>query len=133
MRMRKQIKIGDITITKYLALFGDSIVNFIYSCAWTYLHKKPYGFKVPSYKLARAISIAGLRSVLPSGLTAHELANIYEALAAYVFLSGDMTVDEMIRTLSSKWREISGKNDADIYSLAYLFREMCKRIRINLN
>jgi len=132
-KIRKQIKIGDITITKHLALFGDSIVNFIYSCAWTYLSKKPYGFKVSSYKLARAISIAGLRSALPSGLTAHELANIYEALTAYVFLSGSMTVDEMIRILSSKWREINDKNDADIYSLAYLFKEICKKIRVDLS
>lgn len=129
--MRRQIKIGDITITKHLSSFGDVIVNFIYSCAWTLICKKPYGFKVSSCKLAKAISMAGLRSILPSGLSTHDLANIYEALTAYVFLSGSMNVDEMIGILSSKWKEISNKNDADIYSLACLLREICKKIRIS--
>ncbi len=131
--MKRQIKIGDITITKRLASFGDALVNFIYSYTWTLICKRPHGFKVSSCKLAKAISIAGLRSTLPSGLSTYDLANIYEAMTAYVFLSGSMTIDEMIRILSSKWREINNKNDADIYSLACLLREICKKIRINLS
>lgn len=130
--MKKQIRVGNIIITKHLASFGDAIINFIYSCAWTYIHNKPQGFKVSSLKLARAVSITRLRSALPSRLTIHDLANIYEALTAYVFLNRCMTIEEMVQTLLLRWKELNNKDDADIHSLAYLLKEICKKIQVEL-
>lgn len=83
-----------------LAALGDSIVNFLYSMALSIRLGAPKGVKVKSSYLAAALSEANLRRYLPSRIDRHMKADAAEALIAYAWLSGYISIEETVKLLS---------------------------------
>lgn len=82
-----------------LASLGDAYINFVYSLALSNRVGKPSGAKVKGSVLAGALRKAGLREYLPSRMTKHMLADAAEALMAYAWLDGDVTLEECVAVL----------------------------------
>ena len=99
---------------KGLAKIGDGIVNFIYSVAKSiYLTKNNSnkriirtGKKVSKTILANALKNANMKTFAKSRADAHDFADTVEALIAYVWLTGNTSLNEMINIISEN---LSGK------------------------
>ncbi|MFX0031921.1 MAG: ribonuclease III family protein [Candidatus Hodarchaeota archaeon] len=92
---------------KGLAKIGDGIVNFVYSVAKSsYLTENSAnnkiirtGKKVNRTILSNALKNANLKICAKSRADAHDLADTAEALIAYVWLSGNLSIDSMIEII----------------------------------
>ncbi len=85
---------------KELAALGDAIVNFLYSLALSVKEGRPIGVKVNSRVLSDSLTKAGLRNLLSSRLDRHHKADAAEAVIAYMFLRGKLSIKRAIDTLS---------------------------------
>jgi len=94
---------------KGLAKIGDGIVNLTYSMAksiiltQTNLNNKVLrtGLKVSKKILANSLKNANMKNFAKSRADAHDLADTVEALIAYVWLSNQMSLNEIIDLLTS--------------------------------
>jgi len=94
---------------KGLAKIGDGIVNLTYSMAksivltQTNLNNKVSrtGLKVSKKILANSLKNANMKNFAKSRADAHDLADTVEALIAYVWLSNQMSLNEIIDFLAS--------------------------------
>ena len=94
---------------KGLAKIGDGIVNLTYSMAksivltQTNLNNKVLrtGLKVSKKILANSLKNANMKNFAKSRADAHDLADTVEALIAYVWLSNQMSLNEIIDFLTS--------------------------------
>lgn len=94
---------------KGLAKLGDGIVNLTYSMAksivltQTNLNNKVSrtGLKVSKRILANSLKNANMKNFAKSRADAHDLADTVEALIAYVWLSNQMSLNEIIDFLTS--------------------------------
>ena len=110
---------------KGLAKFGDSLVNFVFSLALSEYLDKPTGERVPNASLAMALEMAGLRDVVPPRTDKHGKGDIAEALFAYAWLEGKITVEEAVSVLKenltddvvhfSRKKEVIGRAFAEVY------------------
>lgn len=106
-----------------LAALGDAYVNFAYSLALSNKTGEPRGKKVRGSQLAEALRKAGLRTLLPSRMDRHDLADAAEALLAFVWLHRLSTLEENVKTLE--------KNDVLENGLAQLLMIAKERIRFS--
>lgn len=98
---------------KGLAQIGDAIVNLAYSMAkslYNTEHSKSNkgirtGKKVNQTILSNALKNAGLKPFARSRSNAHDLADTVEGIIAYVWLKGDLNLEQMIGILK---KELSG-------------------------
>ncbi|MFX1326320.1 MAG: ribonuclease III family protein [Promethearchaeota archaeon] len=98
---------------KGLAKIGDGIVNLTYSVAKSaYLTTSNSnstilrtGVKVSKKILSTALKISDLKKFAKTRADAHDLADTAEALIAYVWLSREMSLDEIIDFL---FKNLSG-------------------------
>lgn len=105
-RARSQKSIGT---DKGLAKIGDGIVNLAYSVAKSiFLTKNNLqhkilrtGSKVSKQILANALKNANMKDFAKNRADAHDLADTGEALVAYIWLSKDMTLNEIIDFLTN--------------------------------
>ncbi len=89
---------------KGLAKIGDGVVNLVYSVAKSmHLTKTTNskfiirtGKKVSKTILAEALKEANMKSFSRSRADAHDLADTVEAIIAYVWLNGDITIKQLI-------------------------------------
>jgi hypothetical protein len=88
-----------------LARLGDSYVNFVFSLAITKASGSPQGVKVSDRLLAEAAKKVGIRDRLPKRSTRADSANAVEALLAHAYLSGQLSLEESVRTLSGNIAE----------------------------
>ncbi|MHA1986875.1 MAG: ribonuclease III family protein [Promethearchaeota archaeon] len=94
---------------KGLAKIGDGIVNLTYSMAKSIVLTQSNsnnkisrtGLKVSKNILANSLKNANMKNFAKSRADAHDLADTVEALVAYVWLSKQITLDEIIDFLSS--------------------------------
>ena len=94
---------------KGLAKIGDGIVNLTYSMAKSIvltqsnLNNKVLrtGLKVSKKILADSLKNANMKKFAKSRADAHDLADTVEALVAYVWLSNQMSLNEIIDLLTS--------------------------------
>lgn len=94
---------------KGLAKIGDSIVNLTYSMAKSIvltqnnLNNKitRTGLKVSKTILANSLKNANMKNFAKSRADAHNLADTVESLVAYVWLSKQMSLNEIIDFLSN--------------------------------
>jgi len=94
---------------KGLAKIGDGIVNLTYSMAKSIvltqsnLNNKVLrtGLKVSKKILADSLKNANMKNFAKSRADAHDLADTVEALVAYVWLSNQMSLNEIIDLLTS--------------------------------
>ena len=119
------LKYGRDFTDKGLAKFGDSLVNFVFSLALSEYLDKPTGERVPNASLAMALEMAGLRDVVPPRTDKHGKGDIAEALFAYAWLEGKITVEEAVSVLKenltgdvvhfSRKKEVIGRAFAEVY------------------
>lgn len=125
---------------KGLAKIGDGIVNFVYSVAKSiYLTKKSFnskiirtGKKVNKTILSNALKNANLKSCAKTRADAHDLADTAEAIIAYIWLSGKMNMDSMIRII---FENLSGNLDIrteEIRNATIAFTQLLESIKIYL-
>lgn len=96
---------------KGLAKIGDGIINLTYSVAkskyLTHFKSIPEspireGKKVDKHILSNALKNADMRQYAKTRPDSHDLANTYEGLIAYVWLSGEITIKQIISILASQ-------------------------------
>ncbi|MEM1507689.1 MAG: ribonuclease III family protein [Candidatus Bathyarchaeia archaeon] len=92
-------KISEILSDKDLASLGDAYVNFVYSLALSKIAGKPIGRKIESDLLSSALKRAGIRSLLPKRMDRHKQADAAEALMVFGWLSGAISIKEMLNIL----------------------------------
>jgi len=91
-----------------LASLGDAYVNFAYSLVLSDKRKKPLGVRVKGSVLAEALRKAGLRGQLGSRMTRHSLADAAEAVIAYAWLNGYVTLDESVMIMKKGKDAVEG-------------------------
>ncbi len=82
-----------------LAKLGDSLINFVFSLALSDYLDRPTGDRVPNASLAMALELAGLREIIPPRTDKHGKGDIAEALFAYAWLEGKITIEEVVSIL----------------------------------
>ncbi|ASJ08899.1 hypothetical protein A3L11_06535 [Thermococcus siculi] len=90
---------------KGLAKFGDSLVNFAFSLALSEYLGRPTGERVPNASLSMALELSGLRHVVPPRTDKHGKGDIAEAIFAYAWLEGKITVEEAADILKKNFTE----------------------------
>ena len=85
---------------KGLAKVGDNLVNFIYSLAKSVVLGQTTGEKVRDSVLARAIRATEFYNHFSRRADAGRAADAYEALMAYLWMSGRLTIPEAVESLT---------------------------------
>ena len=112
--------LNEVLIDHALASLGDSYVNFIYSLAISNRKGSPLGTKVKGSVLAEALRKAGLRELLPSRMSRHDLADGAEALIVYAWLSRCVSLDESVAMI--------GRNSDPVEGLSELLAKIKRQI-----
>lgn len=84
---------------KGLAKLGDSLVNLCYSLAKSEVLMEPTGEKVRDSVLARAIRETPVYTHIGRRTDAGAAADAYEAIMAYLWLTGNLTIKSMVSIL----------------------------------
>ncbi|NJE03120.1 ribonuclease III family protein [Thermococcus sp. MV11] len=117
-----------------LAKLGDSLVNFIFSLALSEYLGRPTGERVPNASLTIALELAGLRHVVPPRTDKHGKGDIAEAIFAYAWLEGKITVEEAVEILRENFTEdvthFSRKKEAIGRAFAEVFRVIGERLEL---
>ncbi|ACJ15866.1 hypothetical protein, conserved [Thermococcus onnurineus NA1] len=90
---------------KGLSKFGDSLINFVFSLALSEYLGRPTGERVPNASLSIALELSGLRHVVPPRTDKHGKGDIAEAIFAYAWLEGKITVEEAVEILKENFTE----------------------------
>ncbi|NJE06415.1 hypothetical protein E3E36_09715 [Thermococcus sp. M36] len=117
---------------KGLAKFGDSLVNFVFSLALSEYLGRPTGERVPNASLSIALELAGLRHVIPPRTDKHGKGDIAEAIFAYAWLEGRITVEEAVEILRENFTEdvthFSRRKEAIGKAFAKVFKVIGERL-----
>jgi hypothetical protein len=97
----------EVLIDGKLAEFGDSYVNFIYSLALSMKEGVPQGTRVQGMILSQALRKANLRGFLPNRSDRHIQADAAEALIAFSWIRGTVTLEESFNILLDDLNEPS--------------------------
>ena len=115
-----------------LAKFGDSLLNFVFSLALSEYLGRPTGERVPNASLALALEMSGLRKLAPPRSDKHTRGDVAEAIFAYAWLEGLITIDEAVKIICENLNEdvihFTRKKEAIGKALAVLYREIGKRL-----
>ena len=84
---------------KGLAKLGDSLVNLCYSLAKSEVLKEPTGEKVRDSILARAIRDTLVYNSIGRRTDSGTAADAYEAIMAYLWLTGNLTIESIVSNL----------------------------------
>ncbi|MFX0054734.1 MAG: ribonuclease III family protein [Promethearchaeota archaeon] len=84
---------------KGLAKLGDSLVNLCYSLAKSKVLMGPTGEKVRDSVLARAIRDTPVYTHMGRRTDSGAAADAYEAIMAYLWLTGNLTIESMVSSL----------------------------------
>ncbi|ASA78653.1 ribonuclease III family protein [Thermococcus sp. 5-4] len=117
---------------KGLSKFGDSLVNFVFSLALSEYLGRPTGERVPNASLSIALELAGLRHVIPPRTDKHGKGDIAEAIFAYAWLEGKITVEEAVEILMKNFSEdvthFSRRKEAIGRAFAEVFKVIGERL-----
>lgn len=117
---------------KGLSKFGDSLVNFVFSLALSEYLGRPTGERVPNASLSIALELAGLRHVIPPRTDKHGKGDIAEAIFAYAWLEGNITVEEAVEILMKNFSEdvthFSRRKEAIGKAFAEVFKVIGERL-----
>ncbi|MHA2077960.1 MAG: ribonuclease III family protein [Candidatus Thorarchaeota archaeon] len=92
--------VESITKDKGLAKVGDNLVNFVYSLAKSIVLGHTTGEKVRDSVLARAIRATDVYSHISRRTDAGKAADAYEAIMAYLWMTGKLSIQEAVQSLS---------------------------------
>ncbi|WP_148882499.1 ribonuclease III family protein [Thermococcus aciditolerans] len=117
---------------KGLSKFGDSLVNFVFSLALSEYLDRPTGERVPNASLSMALELSGLRHVVPPRTDKHGKGDIAEAIFAYAWLEGKITVEEAVKILRENFTEdvthFSRRKEAIGRAFAEVFKVIGERL-----
>ena len=91
----------EILNDKGLAKIGDNLVNFCYSLAKSYVLGEATGEKVRDSVLSRAIRATPVYAHMGRRTDAGRAADAYEAVMAYLWLSGKLSTQSIVDSLVS--------------------------------
>ncbi|WP_297506745.1 ribonuclease III family protein [Thermococcus sp.] len=115
-----------------LAKFGDSLLNFVFSLALSEYLGRPTGERVPNASLSMALEMSGLRKLAPPRSDKHARGDVAEAIFAYAWLEGLITIEEAVEiireSLSEDVTHFTRKKEAIGKALAVLYGEIGKRL-----
>ena len=119
---------------KGLAKLGDSLLNFVFSLALSEYLGRPTGERVPNASLSLALELAGLRGIVPPRTDKHGKGDVAEALFAYAWLEGAITIEEAVRiireNLDDDVTHFSRKKEAIGRALAGVFSTIKDRLEL---
>jgi len=107
---------------KGLAKLGDSLVNLCYSLAKSEVLMGPTGEKVRDSVLARAIRDTPVYAHIGRRTDSGTAADAYEAIMAYLWLTGNLTIESMVSSLVKELdidSETNRKQEGEIASGAF--------------
>ncbi|MHA1836172.1 MAG: ribonuclease III family protein, partial [Candidatus Odinarchaeia archaeon] len=112
---------------KGLAKIGDSLVNLTFSLAKSIKLNKITGKKVPGRILSKALRESPLRLFAGKHNDAHSLADAVEAMIAFLWLKGKISITEIVNILSENMDENHQKNDSESNSIN-AFKKLLRKI-----
>ena len=83
-----------------LADFGDCLINFIYALVLSRISGKYCGGRVPNSILSSAVINSGLRAFMGRRVDVHDRGDAAEALIAYAWSHGLLTIEDAVETLA---------------------------------
>jgi hypothetical protein len=86
---------------KGLAKVGDNLINFIYSLAKSVVLGQTTGEKVRDSVLARAIRATDVYNHISRRTDAGRAADAYEAIMAYLWMTGKITIQQAVESLTN--------------------------------
>ena len=107
---------------KGLAKLGDNLVNFIYSLAKSIVLSQPTGEKVRDSVLARAIRATEINSHFSRRTDAGRAADAYEAIMAYLWLSGKLAIQDAVKSLTKTLdidSKTSRKKEGEVAAISF--------------
>jgi len=114
--------IESIMNDKGLAKLGDNLVNFIYSLAKSVVLGQTTGEKVRDSVLARAIRATEINSHFSRRTDAGRAADAYEAIMAYLWLSGKLAIQEAVKSLTETLdidSKTSRKKEGEVAAISF--------------
>lgn len=115
-------RVNEVLSDRDLASLGDAYINFVYSLALSKAAGKPVGRRVSGNILSSALKKSGARAFLPHRVDRHGQADAAEALIAYGWLSGIISIKETINILTCEG-EISD-------NISTLLKTILERIKL---
>jgi len=113
----------EIMNDKGLAKLGDGLVNLCYSLAKSLVLGEATGEKVRDRVLAKAIREHRAYDYIGKRTDAGDAADAYEALMAYIWLTGRVGYDEMVQILREHLeieQGMSRRMEAELATLAFI-------------
>jgi dsRNA-specific ribonuclease len=107
---------------KGLAKLGDNLVNLCYSLAKSEVLMGPTGEKVRDSVLARAIRDTPVYTHIGRRTDSGVAADAYEAIMAYLWLTGNLTIEAIVSNLVQELdidSETNRKQEGEIASRAF--------------
>ena len=109
---------------KGLAKVGDNLVNFVYSLAKSVVLGHTTGEKVRDSVLARAIRATKVYSHISRRTDAGRAADAYEAIMAFLWMSGRFTIQEAVELLTDTLHidtKTSRKKEGEVAAISFQF------------
>jgi len=94
--------LNEVLTDKNLAKLGDAYVNFVHSLALSLRTGRMTSSRVKTEILAEALKRSNLRGSLPRRMDKHSQADAVEALIAYSWLGGFISLDESTEILKDE-------------------------------
>ncbi|MCX8169402.1 MAG: hypothetical protein N3E39_04300 [Candidatus Methanomethylicia archaeon] len=110
------IDLSKILMDSNMASFGDVLVNFVYSLALSRIRGRFHGDRVKNRVLAEALCKCGLRDMLSGKVDTHVKGNAAEALIAYAWISGKVSLNELVDILSKNFHGEGFKYEVEAFS-----------------
>jgi hypothetical protein len=107
---------------KGLAKLGDNLVNLCYSLAKSEVLRGPTGEKVRDSVLARAIRDTPVYTHIGRRTDSGAAADAYEAIMAYLWLTGSLTIESIVSSLVKELNiesETNRQQEGEIASCAF--------------
>ena len=109
---------------KGLAKVGDNLVNFVYSLAKSVVLGHTTGEKVRDSVLARAIRATKVYSHISRRTDAGRAADAYEAIMAFLWMSGKLTIQEAVESLTDTLQidtKTSRKKEGEVAAISFQY------------
>ena len=115
--VKKHQSIADIMRDKGLAKVGDGLVNLCYSLAKSEVLGEATGEKVRDSILARALRATPIYSQISRRTDTGAAADAFEAVVAYLWLTGKTTTEALVSSLIERLdihSEMNRKQEANV-------------------
>lgn len=109
---------------KGLAKVGDNLINFIYSLAKSVVLGQTTGEKVRDSVLARAIRATDVYNHISRRTDAGRAADAYEAIMAYLWMTGKITIHQAVESLTNTLHidsKTNRKKEGEVAALSFQY------------